>query len=218
MNPSKGRETNLVKLGLSIVVVVGLVFAVYAGPAAADHEPADKVAVAGSALDILSAPLVDGSSSETHTLLEASMRTSSPVDLIFQVTLECALWTDITTVGNDDSEAVATVTVWVEFDGEPVAVADDDTDSPGEAVFCNRAFRRATSQFENENATIETFLRTRSANAFNWVHLDAGHGVHDIAVKARLDTQVTGVGEAKAGVGKRTLVVEPVRLSSHASV
>lgn len=40
-----------------------------------------------------------------------------------------------------------------------------------------------------------------------------GSGIHTVVVMAQLETEVTGVGEAKAGVGKRTLIVEPVKLA-----
>lgn len=63
------------------------------------------------------------------------MRTSSPADLLLLVTLGCALWTDVTTVGNDDQQAVASVEVWVEIDGGTVQVSDEDD---GHAVSCNR--------------------------------------------------------------------------------
>lgn len=190
------------------------------GPAGATHQPADKVAVAGSALEVLSAPLVEGASSTEATILSGSIKTSGPTDLIIKVTAECALWTDITVVGNDESEAVATVKVWVEIDGTPVPVSSDDTTEPGKVVFCNRAYRMRVTNLDDEDATFEQFLRTRQANGFNWVSLDLGAqpSPHSIVVKARLDAQVSGVGDAKAAIGKRTLVVLPEKLANDAVI
>lgn len=210
-------------LGIALAlagVVVGM--SVLNPATASDNLPANRMAASGSGVDILSVPLTEGESSEVHTILSGQVRLSSPMDLILRVTAECALWTDVTTVGNDESEAVATVKVWVEIDGVPVPVASDDTgDDAGKVVFCNRAYKRATSAFENDNATIETFLRTRSANAFNWATTDISGGaglVHDIEVKAELTSQVTNVGSAQAGIGKRTLIVEPVDLGDYLSI
>lgn len=189
------------------------------GPATADHKPADKAAVSGSTIEIMSASVSDGEASDTHTILDSELRASSPTDLIFHVNLECALWTTVKTVGNDETQAEAKVEVWVEVDGEPVPVSSDSvSDEPGRVVFCNREHQVVTENFENENATIERFLRTRTANSFNWITLDVGEGIHNITVKAQLEREATDGASAKAAIGHRTLVVEPVKLSQHVSV
>lgn len=88
----------------------------------------------------------------------------------------------------------------------------------GRVVFCNRAHQVVTECLEDGNATIERFLRTRTANSLNWVHLIIGEGVHNITVKAQLEREATDGASAKAAIGHRTLVVEPVKLSQHVSV
>ena len=190
------------------------------GPAAvATHQPANTMSIAGSGVEVMGTPLAEGSSSEEVTLLSGRIRTSAPTDLIIRVTSECALWTDATTVGNDESQAVAALKVWVEIDGRPVPVAADDSgEDAGKVVFCNRAYKRVTSLFDDEDATIKTYLSTRTANAFNWISLNLGNGVHTVVVKGQLEAQVTGTGEAKAAVGKRTLVIEPARLGNDVSL
>ncbi len=209
------NSTKVAASAMMLVLATAFVVPSLMPDASAGHAPADKVAVSGSALEILSDVLEEeGSGSEEVVLLEGSMRASSPTDLIFQVTLECAIWTDVITIGNDESRSFAQVVVWGEIDGEPIPVSGDDTGAPGEVVFCNRTHRQTTSLFENENATIEQFLSTRSANAFNWMAIDVGSGIHTLTVKARLDTELDGMGMAQAGVGKRTLVVEPVKLAN----
>lgn len=208
---------------LALGIVVGLVAAGIAGvallgPATANHLPANKVSVSGSTVEVMSAsfsPLAGGQSSEVVSLLSGTVRSSHLIDLLISATLECALWTDITTVGNNQSQAVATVKAWVEVDGEAVPVAGDDD---GKVVFCNRDYKRVTTNFDDENAQIQTFLRTRAANSFNWFALDLGYGVHTIELKAQLETEVQGTGNAKAAVGKRTLVVEPEQLANDISV
>jgi hypothetical protein len=165
---------------------------------------ANKTAASGSTVEILSAAL-------STTVLDTTIKTSSPQDLIFSVTMECALWTTVQTVGNDVSEARATVTVSVLFDGVavPVSGAGDD----GRVVFCDRTHRQTTTGFDDENATIEQYLATRSANGFNWLLPDVGSGVHTVQVQADLTTFTSDDLFVQAGVGHRTLIVEPTHLA-----
>lgn len=235
-HPSQARKLFAAVVGLAVLAMGTSGWLL--GPASATHQPADKMAVSGSALEVMHAsfgpldapaaeslagllgPLAAGpDNGETVTLLEGRLKTSAPTDLIFRVSLECALWTNITTVGDDDSSAEATVKVWIELDGKAVPVSSDDTgDDAGRVVFCNRAFRMQTVNWSDENATINAFLRTRSANAFHWITLDVGRGVHEVVLKAELSTEVAGTGDAKAAVGKRTLIVEPVKLANDVSI
>ncbi len=200
------------------VVVLGLM----APPEArATHQPADKVNVSASTVELMQTQVGLGSSSSGPvTLLSGTFRNSTPTDLIIQVTAECALWTDIV---SPESEAAATVTVWVELDGARVPVTSDsngdgvfDDPDDGKVIFCNRAFRISTPLFVGD--VIRLFQKTRSANAFNWGALNVGNGIHTLVVKAQLDASVTGVGTfAQAAVGKRTLVVEPAKLANDAA-
>src|SRR2546428_4014392 len=88
--------------------------------AKATHMPADKVAASGSTVEVVGP-------GESVTLLSGTMRTSSPEDLIFNVTAECSIVTNLTTVGNDTSSAFGQVRIWVELDGTAVPVSGDDT-------------------------------------------------------------------------------------------
>ena len=206
---------HVLSLAAAVSVAALLVLPGFSADVGATHQPADKMAVAGSTLEIMTDPLLGGSESTTVELLRGQLKTSSPTDLVLQLTLECALWTDVTTVGNDQSQAVARVLAWIEIDGVPVGVSGADTGADaGKVVFCDRAYRRETLSFDDEDATIKTFLATRSAHAFNWVDLDLGSGLHTVVVKAQLDRSVEGAGMAKAAIGKRTLVVEPTKLAN----
>jgi len=187
-------------------------------PVSATHEPADKIHVSASVVEVMQTQVgLGGSSSPPVTLLRGTFRNSTPTDLIIQLTGECALWTDIV---SPDSEAAAKVTVWVELDGQRVPVTSDsnadgifnDPDD-GSVVFCNRAFRISAPI-----NIIELFQNTRAANAFNWGALNVGNGIHTLEVKAQLEASVTGAGTfAQAAVGKRTLVVEPAKLANDAT-
>ena len=210
------------KAKTGVLVAVGAVALVLiARPEArATHQPADKINVSASIVEVMQTQMGLGeSSSGPVTLLSATFRNSTPTDLIIQVTGECALWTDITT---PESEAAATVTVWVELDGVAVPVTSDsnadgvfDDPDDGKVVFCNRAFKISAPVVGP--GVVNLFQKTRSTHAFNWGALNVGNGIHTLVVKAQLDASVTGVGTfAQAAVGKRTLVVEPAKLANDA--
>jgi hypothetical protein len=179
------------------------------------HEPADKAAASGSSVEVL-AP------NERVLLLSETMRVSTPSDLILQLTAECALTTELTTVGNDTSEAAGSVRLWIEIEGTPVAVSSEGGD--GRVTFCNKVSRRETSMFDDEDATIKTYEAARTANAFNWFAFDVGtdalydkngDNVVKIDVFGQLTTTATSNASALAAVGQRTLIVEPTKASNH---
>lgn len=205
-------KTRFASAGAAIVLLA-LVFGLNPlRPANATHEPANKVSAAGATTEVVSPD-------EEVVLLSETVKTSKPTDLILGVTAECAITTEVTTVGNDNQQAEGTVKIWVEIDGVPVKVAEEDTTEPGKVVFCNRLYQRETSLFEDEDATIRTFMETRAANGFNWMALNVGSATHTIVVKARLTvTEPTAKTSALAAIGKRTLIVEPVKASNHEAV
>lgn len=211
------KKTTIRALAVSSVAIFLLAATVVTNVASATHQPANKVSVAGSSLEIMRSVGSNAADSSVHTLLTGSLKASNPTDLLIQVTLECALWTNIRTSGSSESEAIAGVKVWVEIDGVPVAVSGDDAIDTGKVTFCDRAFKMRTSGF-NETQTIELYLRTKSANAFNWITMDVGSGTHAIVVKGQLDVLVTGSGDAAAAIGKRTLVVEPTKLANDVTI
>jgi hypothetical protein len=170
--------------------------------------PADKIGVSASTVEVMQTPLFAGSSSETVTLLSATAKTSAPTDLSLSLHTECALWTDVQVAGGGSSTSKAAVKVWIELDGSPVPVsvlAGDD----GKVVFCNRELGLDLLG----GSVIDLFEKTRSANAFQWMALNVGPGDHSIVVKARLEANVIGTGIAQAGVGRRTLIVEPGKMA-----
>lgn len=193
--------------------------------AGANHEPADKIGVSGSVVEVMQAQVgTGGGSSGAVPLLSATLRTSSPTDLMLKVTAECAINTDIILIGNSGADTRATVTIWVEIDGVPVPVTADSNEDgvfndpdDGRVVFCNRDNRLATAGVL-PTEIIQLLIKTRTANAFNWVTFNVGSGIHTIVVKGRLDVVVSGSGFAQAIVGKRTLIVEPAKLANDAQI
>jgi hypothetical protein len=168
------------------------------------QEPANKFAASGSSTEV-------AGPGERVLLLHEQVKTSKPTDLNLGVTLECSITTDVTTVGSETQEAFGQVRVWIEIDGRPVLVSQDDPDA-GKVVFCNRTYRRTTQLgSDDETDAVRTFMQTRAANGFNWVLLNAGSAVHQINVYAEFTTAATSNSSALAVVGNRTLTVEPVK-------
>lgn len=208
MDAVSGTWRRALVAAVAAALAGGGLAAVVIGPAEAGHRPADRVAVSGSNVEVF-AP------QDEVVLLSQSLRTSTPADLLLQVTAECSIVTNVTTVGNDDQSAAGRVTVWVEIDGNEVPVASG---GEGDVVFCNRSYRRQTLNFDDEDATIRTFFATRSTHGFNWVAVNVGSGVHTVEVKATLEALSTPGAEAEAAVGNRTLVVEPTHLANDATI
>ena len=182
---------------------------------------ANKYSVAGSDVEYLSPEVVNGTDFTQAAVLGSSIKTSTTTDMIIQVTMECSIWTTVATLGNDVSEATATVKVWVTVDGIVVPVsADDDAEDAGKVVFCDRTHRQSVTDLDDEDARFETYQRTRSANAFNWIAVDFGGGSvpHDVVVHAELSGTATDNAMAQAGIGHRTLVIEPVKLVKNDTV
>jgi hypothetical protein len=177
--------------------------------------PADKTTVSGSKMAFSSAD------NPTATLFDFYMKTSTPEDLVLQLTAECSILTNLKTVGNDTSRAEGTVQIWATIDGRTVSVVPASPGAGGDngkVTFCNRAYQRTTSGFAGDSsaATIDDYIHTKTANAFNWATTNIGNGpggnVHHIQVFAALDqsaSSTNGTASAEAIIGNRTLVIQP---------
>ncbi|HEX2040160.1 MAG TPA: hypothetical protein VHF47_10560 [Acidimicrobiales bacterium] len=238
-----GRRTTVV----AAIALAGGMFIGYAGaPFAGDGLPADKTAVGGSAVQ-------DIDPSTTHEILHQRMKVSSPADLILGVTSECTILTRLlTNTATKDAETTGSVVLHIDIDNRtvPVQTVGFDNDNDGEVeegegqddgsvTFCNRTYQRSVS--DNEGDALgrvdqqQDYIRTKTANAFNWVALDVGvdrsaggyddpvlngNNIIDIRVYATYvggrqeSACVAGTTCSTAYVGKRTLVIEPV----HAAV
>lgn len=217
-----------------------------AGSAAASNG-ADKIYVGGSVFEEhMLDTKVDGYSSSDFTLLEGSIKTSTPTDLILMAQVESALWTNIKTTGKDDeSEASAGLTCWMEIDGMAVPVSADymtqsshnpvygDRQAASEIVFNKRDFKvqqnflGALEELTEEEVEyyLSLFLSTQSSHGFNWVAMNvdseyvADGQSHSVTLKGRLDVyRDDNNAYAKAVVGPRTLIGIPAKLANDASV
>lgn len=208
------------------MVVAALVFT-WTTNAQANHQPANKIAAAGSVED---EPFIVAG--EPVLLLQETFKTSKPTDLLLNVAAECSIVTEVTTVGNDTSTASGQLEFFltkVTSDGDPTtedkperigvtqestAPNEDEDGDTGEVVFCNRTYQRETTLFNDDDATIRTFMETRNANSFNWLELNAGSGVHTVSLYAQYteaEDATKGEATAEGVVGARTMIIEPVR-------
>ena len=198
--------------------------------AADGSSPANKAVAAGSKTEVI-APGAE------KALMSATFKTSKPTDLLIGVSLECSILTNVVINGGPDvpvetSRAEGAVRVWAELDGKIVPITDvssapqdpaasgngDDSDK---VTFCDRVHERTVTDKEDPADGVdgsEDYQQTKAANAFNWVRLNAGSGMHTLVVKADLTASGTGSSTAEAVVGNRTLVIEPTKLANAAVI
>ena len=213
-------------VALAALFVASLMLVMYvAPPAGADHEPANKVAAAGSETEVFEP-------GETVAVLSERVRVSSGADLILSATAECDILTDLTTGGTQENTAGAfgQVRMWLTIDDKVVPVSTDDITETGKVVFCNRAHEKSITDEENDNDGTDEendMTRTRQANGFNWLALDTGfvydnaangQNLLDIVLWAEFTETTTNTAIAEARVGHRTLIVEPTNVSVHEAV
>jgi hypothetical protein len=135
----------------------------------AQQTAADKAAAAASDVDTV------GDTEEV--VLSQNMKVSSVSDLILQTTAECSILTSVLTdTDGESSGSFGQVEMWITIDGTKVPVTSDNP-TGGDVVFCNRAYARMISDTEDPSDGIDSeddFIRTRTANAFNWMAFDVG--------------------------------------------
>jgi hypothetical protein len=191
----------------------------------ATHQPADKVAATGSTIEILKndgiaaneLPPNTVAPDDTKAVLEATLKTSDPSDLLINVAAECALWTLTKSIDDPEdlpstSRAEANVTMWLTVDSNNPNVGRvpvSGTQDGGDVVFCDRAQQLRTQDLEDDDPEcsddpedpdactyVELFQRTRNANGFNWVAFNLGRGPHTVRLWAHLETNNTTDGPA----------------------
>ena len=208
---------------LVVIAVLLTAFASGRGTPVIAGPSANKAGAAASSEEVFSP-------GEKQLLLSKQFKAGGPIDVVLQVTAECSIVTNVQTIGNQDQSSSGHIEVWVELDNVPVTNGPSDH-SVGRVVFCDRTYRRQTTNFSDDEDdtmdTIQTYFNTRSAHGFNWVALDLGSGLHSIKVYAKLTnseptcTTAQLAGEepgtcSQAVVGNRTLVIEPARFSNGA--
>jgi hypothetical protein len=172
-----------VSTGVLVVLLTGVLVS-QALQAGADHEPANKYSVAGSTLETIGA-------GTTAVILSERVKVSTTHDVVLQLNAECSILNNLMTQGSTQGNSIETdesfgqVVMWITIDGThvPVSTADTSAASPGvqlddgKVVFCNREYDRRVSDREGDDDGHDEesdFIRTRTANSFDWLALDVG--------------------------------------------
>ena len=207
MSDEKVTRRGFSLLGIPLVAGALAALAGKREAAAQTQEAANKTSAMVARGDLQT--LVPG---QTVLILEEIVKTSKPTDLILGVTAESSIITEVTTVGNDTQTATGRIEVFIAIDGKVVpTVGNPPQMDPGTVVFANRTYERQTTLFDDEDATIRTFVDTRHAAGFNWMAFNVGSGTHSIQVFAVYTEKETARGMAKGVIGTRSLIVEPVK-------
>ena len=206
MKKSWSRQVPTVLVGLL------LVGALFAGPGAyADHEPANKVAASGATTEVLNPnegrikvlqERVKVSSS--HDLI---LSLTSECSILTALRTGDNAGPGDADDATDMARAFGQLQFYIEIDGKRVPVTSTETspsgpgtatdtdpgqnhgaDQVGKVVFCNREYQRTITDSEDNGQTPdgtdteEDFIRTRTANGFNWLALDVGFNYDDKCV------------------------------------
>ena len=225
----------VIATGLAVTMAV----AIPAALGTSNAQPADKAVAAGSTIQGLQ-PDSGGT-----PILTASLKTSKPEDLLLNVSLECSIITDVTAQGSSapnstsTGEASGAIRVWLTMDSDTNIIPIQDISSPPQnpgpwgsdsdkVTFCNRDHQITVTDAEatpDGTDTLHEYLRTKDANAFNWVRLNAGAGDHTLKLWAEFDSPshdaqgANTAGSTSTGfVGNRTLVIEPTKLANNAVI
>jgi hypothetical protein len=217
-----------ISTGILVVLLAGVLVS-SALQAGATHQPADKLFAAAS-------KTVRFSPGAGTTLLTATVKNSKPADIILQVAMECSIITDnviagSTVPGAQESAATeGTVRIWIEVDGAIVPIISSSTppqnppppgDETDKVTFCNRVFNRTVQDAEDPEDGYDRsrdYIETKTSNAFNWVRLNMGSGIHTIVVKGDLSHFSTTGSSASAFVGNRSLIGIPGKFSNDVSI
>jgi hypothetical protein len=196
-------------IALSMALLAVFMFVRHDGVKAASSLPADKMTATAGDTEV-TAP------SGSMQIMAAQMKTSTVADLVFNVTAECSILSNITNMGTETSAYSTLVHVWVELDGTPVPVVPTNTTTGasgggqgadnGKVVWCNRELTRSTT-FQSNSESIKDVETTETANAFNWVAPNVGNGIHNIVVWADFINTNTTDAMSHGVISKRSLVV-----------
>jgi len=156
------------------------------------------------------------------TGLMSIIKTSEKADLILSLSAETCLGTNVKISGTgaeeiSTSQAAVIARVEVYQNGILEAVAE-----PGEVTFGDRLIKLRGLLWTGSQVGmdalptqfIELYMKTRDAHCFNFVVKDLDSGVHQIKVfwKSTWSGVATDLGDLTAMVGKRSMVVEAVRM------
>jgi hypothetical protein len=224
---------------IGFVVILLLTF--FSSSALAQHQPSSKSAVQVSNLVLLSETSNSTASGQWVNLLSANLKTANKKDLLVFVSLECGLYGR--TIGR--TRGGTTVDTLMANSGVKVRVLIDGVTvgEPGEITLCRKTQTLSTQLAQAISACtdvnldgvvsipeectfteqqLDLILDSLQGVGFNFALLDLSPGVHSIQLQARIDINLAAPTatdvEARATIGKGTLIVEEVRLIKDADI
>ena len=219
------------------LLAIALVFTLNGPAAQATHTPADKPFAAATNLT----KITPGTN---QTILTATVKNSKPADMMLLLSMECSILTRTilpggSSISSQSARAEGTVRTWIEVDGQTVPIISSSTppqnptpgtpsNEDGKVTMCNRVYER-TVQDQEGNTPMDgidrsdDYIDTKDANAFNWVRLNMGSGIHTITVKADVTVNTAGgtnggSGVADAYIGNRSLIGIPGKFANDAVI
>jgi hypothetical protein len=221
-------------LAVSFAAILGISLAVASfAPAAMAANGANKTSFSSGSLVLNTEGLAD----DGAVIASASIKTSTPKDLVVMFTEECSLYTEVRLKSGSsgsvsESQVRAAQSITLEVDGKvvPIGAGDD-----GKVTMCDRTYNISTNILDQvqklcsavgsldgtttcEESYLNSFISTKDAHGWNWVVLNLGAGEHTIEVYSEFvdEEGVIGDGTASVAVGKRSLIVLPQNLSNDA--
>ena len=224
------------KILISVLTVISMVFFVFQ-TALAESLPSAKSAVSISEITLIR------STPETHSwdpILVSSIKVPEQKDLVFQVSLECGLYTDTLVKskgGNaDTAKGEATIKVRVKVNdanGKLVMYAGPGGENG--IVFARRSqelMAKFGGIFTDDSITcnedgcaidynkvtdeeLQLVLNTMTSNAFNFLAPNLSSGIYEIIVETEIGSSGTadaGAFNAYATIGLGSLVVDEIRM------
>ena len=232
-------------IATSVVATIAVAVPTTLAATSGGAQPANKAVAAGGHLKVLDP-------ATPVSVLTATLKTSKPEDLLLNVSFECSIITDVLVNGtapstNPNTPATATaeasgaIRAWLTMDSDTNIIPIQDTSAPPQdpsqqatgtnadkVTFCDRDNKITITDKEtppNGTDQLENYESTKSANAFNWVRLNAGSGDHTIKLWVEFDKPAqdaqgpNSAGSSSHGyVGNRTLVIEPTKLANNAVI
>lgn len=174
----------------------------------------------------------DGNSSEPVELLRTfvKVRPQDGNDLVIRLDSDCGALINVPEVAEGEEAPAtasgATVTTWVELDGEPVAIVDNgtgETPNPEDAsvVLCRAGNDDAADFAAADPESLAAQLNDQQElGGFAWTASGLGRGTHELVVMGQLNVQADeGAGglepsDAMAVLGDRIVTAEVKKISS----
>ena len=218
------------------LLATALVFTLGSQAAQATHQPADKPFAAATNLTKIPQGM-------NQTILTATVKNSKPADMMMLLSMECSILTRTilpggSNISSQSARAEGAVRAWIEVDGQTVPIISSSTppqeptpntanNENGKVTMCNRVYERTVQDQEGNTPQdgidrSDDYIDTKDANAFNWVRLNMGSGVHTITVKADVTATTGGMnggsGVADAYIGNRSLIGIPGKFANDAVI